>query len=276
MLKNFPDPRWAPQKNANVRKRTGSGDFLLEGLHSRGSSSGNVGYGSTGGSDRASEGVGRIRHSRTKSDMSFNSAVTDLTKSALVREITEGGRIRFQLPKDNFRILMDCTLGECKDDECRGISAGVMLTLFGLPCCCYSHLLNIIHSSIVTFNILLTETGNVYGRKLLDNEDSIFIDFHTEDTTPTPDCPCQCTCDRCHRCSSKQKALPPALFVMAVDSTLYRRMMNEIIESKAMPCGLFFCGHHEDVRYPDIKIAVAIVSVVLVCLILATNAFGGD
>jgi hypothetical protein len=63
---------------------------------------------------------------------------------------------------------------------------------------------------------------------------------------------------------------------MAVDSTLYRRMMDEVIESKTMPCGLFFCGHHEDVRYPDIKIAVAIVAMAFVVLLGATEAFGGD
>jgi hypothetical protein len=63
---------------------------------------------------------------------------------------------------------------------------------------------------------------------------------------------------------------------MAVDSTLYKRMMDEVIESKAMPFGLYYCGHHEDVRNPDIKIAVIIVGMVFVCLILATEAFGGD
>jgi hypothetical protein len=108
-LLNFPDPRWAAPKFSH-RKRTGSGDVLLEGMHSRGSSSGAVGYGSiTAGGDNKSGGG---MHVRTKSDMSFSSAVTDLTKSALIREITEGGRIRFQLPKDNFRILMDSSLGE--------------------------------------------------------------------------------------------------------------------------------------------------------------------
>lgn len=108
----------------HVRKRSGSGDVFVEGgggggVHSR-SSSGVFGYGSIGMSDRSGGdgsygGGGGVRggmHARTKSDMSFSSAVTDLTKSALVREITEGGRIRFQLPKDNFRILMDCSLGE--------------------------------------------------------------------------------------------------------------------------------------------------------------------
>ena len=63
---------------------------------------------------------------------------------------------------------------------------------------------------------------------------------------------------------------------MSVDSDLYRRMMDEVIQSKTMPCGLFFCGHHEDVRFPDIKIAVAIVSLVFVLFFVGTDAFGGD
>ena len=54
---------------------------------------------------------------------------------------------------------------------------------------------------------------------------------------------------------------------MAVDSTLYRRMLDEIIHSRSMPCGTYFCGHHEDVRHPDIKIAMIAVSVVFVLLL---------
>lgn len=121
-----------------------------------------------------------------------------------------------------------------------------------------------------------TESGYVYKRKLLDDEDALFVEFHTEDPTPSPDCPCHCPCDQCQGCSAKRKALPPDLFVMSVDSDLYRRMMDEVIQSKTMPCGLFFCGHHGDVRYPDIKIAVAIVSIVFLLFFLGTEAFGGD
>ena len=123
-----------------------------------------------------------------------------------------------------------------------------------------------------------TEAGNVYGRKLLDDNsrDSLFIEFHTEDPDPPPECPCRCPCDRCERCHVKSKQLPPDLYVMAVDSTLYRRMMDEVVDSRSMPCGLFFCGHHEDVRYPDIRIAMGIVGMVFVGLVLAVCALGGD
>jgi len=36
--------------------------------------------------------------------------------------------------------------------------------------------------------------------------------------------------------------------------------------SRDMPCGTFFCGHHEDVRHPDITIAALIVAFVFFLL----------
>lgn len=138
LLKNFPDPRWGGgghrSKNRNVHRRgLSSGGDLLETLRESGTDSGVNGrmhplYGSIGneysdndvqcttagrGHARShSNASNRIHHARTKSDMSLTSIVTDVAKSALVKEVTEGGTVRFQLPKDNFRILMDCSLGE--------------------------------------------------------------------------------------------------------------------------------------------------------------------
>ena len=59
-------------------------------------------------------------------------------------------------------------------------------------------------------------------------------------------------------------------YVMAVDSDIYRRMFDEVSESMNMPCGLFYCGHHEDVDYPNIGIAVAGVAFVFLLMIWAT------
>lgn len=106
------------------------------------------------------------------------------------------------------------------------------------------------------------EAGYVYKRKLVDDEDEIFVEFHTVDED---DLVIGYGC--CNRCREKNKRLPPDLYVMAVDSTIYRRMFDEVIASKAMPCGTFFCGHHADVRQPDITIAVLIVGVVFVLLL---------
>ena len=129
-----------------------------------------------------------------------------------------------------------------------------------------------------------SEAGCVYKRKLVDNEDEYFLEFHTvEENLSSPTslnifpsaCACLCNCDRCNRCQEKQKRLPPDLYVMAVDSTLYRRMLDEIIASRAMPCGMFFCGHHEDVSHPDIKIAAVVVGIVFILFLVGAVAMKG-
>ncbi|KAL7518550.1 hypothetical protein ACHAWX_003367 [Stephanocyclus meneghinianus] len=117
LLKNIiPDPRWGgPVKSMHSRKRSGSNSGeIIEGHHFRRNSSGGFGYGSIsgGGNTTGTPAEKSTMHVRTKSDASLASVTMDYAKSSLIREITQEGRIRFQLPKDNFRILMDCTLGE--------------------------------------------------------------------------------------------------------------------------------------------------------------------
>ena len=87
---------------------------------------------------------------------------------------------------------------------------------------------------------------------------------------------CQCTCENCTRCHTRTKQLPPTHYVMSVKSDIFRRMFDEVSASKSMPCGLFFCGHHEDVRYPSVTIAVVIVSILFVALFLATFFVSGQ
>ncbi|KAL7548817.1 hypothetical protein ACHAWF_012074 [Thalassiosira exigua] len=105
------------------------------------------------------------------------------------------------------------------------------------------------------------EAGYVYKRKLVDEEDEhvCFVEFHCEDPEGAPE--------------GAQKQLPPDLYVMAVDATIYRRMLDEVIASRTMPCGTFFCGHHEDVRHPDITIAVIVVAVTFVLLLAGTALY---
>mmetsp|Transcript_11333 Transcript_11333/g.20838 ORF Transcript_11333/g.20838 Transcript_11333/m.20838 type:complete len:421 (+) Transcript_11333:76-1338(+) len=114
-----------------------------------------------------------------------------------------------------------------------------------------------------SFRVLMDsqlEAGYVYKRKLIDDEDQFFVEFHTVDDDPPDDAS-----------NPHLKRLPPNLYVMAVDSTLYRRMLDEVIQSRSMPCGTFFCGHHEDVRHPDITIAALIVGVVFFLLLAGTT-----
>lgn len=110
-----------------------------------------------------------------------------------------------------------------------------------------------------SFRILMDsqlEAGHVYKRKLVDCEDEFFVEFHTEEDGP-PD-------------GEGQKQLPPDLYVMAVDSTIYRRMLDEVIASRTMPCGTYYCGHHEDVRHPDITIAALLVGLIFFLMLAGT------
>jgi hypothetical protein len=68
---------------------------------------------------------------------------------------------------------------------------------------------------------------------------------------------CGCQCPACyHGCtghtSNKSRKpkdpfsmLPPNTFALAVEDNLYKNILEEINQSYTMPCGLFYCGHHE-------------------------------
>ena len=113
----------------------------------------------------------------------------------------------------------------------------------------------------------------MYKRALVDNEDDYFQDYHItfdEEHPLAPTSECQCKCTNCQNCHIRRKQLPPSYYVMAVDSDIYRRMFDEVSESMSMPCGLFYCGHHEDVDYPNISIAVLGVVTIFVVMLWAT------
>lgn len=72
---------------------------------------------------------------------------------------------------------------------------------------------------------------------------------------------CRCHCPQCATCTHKATSallLPPNYFLLAVEDSLYRRLLDEIYASQHMPCGLFFCGHHEDVSRPSLFIPVCL------------------
>jgi hypothetical protein len=52
---------------------------------------------------------------------------------------------------------------------------------------------------------------------------------------------------------------------MAIPDDLYRRVLDEVVLSRAMPAGLFFCGE-EGVDRPSIGIAVAVVLALLLLM----------
>jgi hypothetical protein len=60
--------------------------------------------------------------------------------------------------------------------------------------------------------------------------------------------------------------LPPNDYAIGVQRDLYRRVLMEAGASRAMPCGLFYCGHYEDVSRPSICLAIALIVGLLVCM----------
>ena len=79
---------------------------------------------------------------------------------------------------------------------------------------------------------------------------------------------CGCQCANCNACIGKQELLPPDNYVLPVSDDIYKRMIGEISESRNMPCGLFYCGHHEDVSHPSIRIAGTIVIILFATLLV--------
>ena len=116
---------------------------------------------------------------------------------------------------------------------------------------------------------LMSDIG-IYGsprRKM--NSETIHAPFqHHRQTQPARHCHCNCpNCTTCvHRSSTSGASLlgqGTGTYCLAVEDTIYRRILDEVCASQNMPFGLFFCGHHEDVSRPSITIAVAIVVVLL-------------
>mmetsp|Transcript_11979 Transcript_11979/g.17011 ORF Transcript_11979/g.17011 Transcript_11979/m.17011 type:complete len:463 (+) Transcript_11979:284-1672(+) len=191
------------------------------------------GYNSHNGSIRSASPLRLVRN-RSESDfsvasgVSVGSVVTDITKSAMFKGVTESGKVVFHTPLDKIHLVMD--------DELR--------------------------------------TGNIY--KLQDedynaNLDTLEDDYHYLEYGGQG---CNCHCDNCKTCNSKQGTVPPARYLLAVDSDLYKRVLEEISDSKTMPCKLFYCGHHEDIDHPSIMIATTMVLVTFGLMIYVAWAYG--
>jgi len=152
----------------------------------------------------------------------------------MYKEVTDAGIIRLHLPIDNVRLVMDDGL----------------------------------------------ESGVVYQNTMTESDLERYLEYHLRSDQDAmseflldaaDDSGCGCACDHCLRCHNKQdQLLPPTCYALAVDEDLYRRVLEEIADAKQMPCGLFFCGHHEDVHRPSISIAICIVAAVMIAMFIVT------
>lgn len=64
-------------------------------------------------------------------------------------------------------------------------------------------------------------------------------------------------------------SLPTNYYVLPVPDDLYQRVVDEICQARTMPCGLFYCGHYEDVDRPSIQIAIGLVTLLLTAMAVA-------
>ena len=222
LMKNLPDPRWGGAPPTHTRNRSRTGSDGPLFSSEHGSVTSGGGYGATDPGHPLLQSIGNV-------------------------ELAPGGRHK---RTGSDASVISVTTDMAKSSLFKGVTDTGRIQL-QLP--------------KDSFRILMDrqlEAGYVYKRKLVDNEDEFFVEFHTLDETYPVNS------------IENQKRLPPDLYVMAVDSTIYKRMLDEVIASRAMPCGSYYCGHHADVRHPDITIAALAVAVLFFLLLAGSIVYG--
>jgi hypothetical protein len=162
--------------------------------------------------------------------LSEKSIVSDISKSALYKDIeSSGGKLTFEPPFS--------------------------------------------HRRLVTEDQDLT-TGYLYWVSLGDDEEARYVQYTMQSDENLADFffndgGCGCECSACVKCRHKwENMLYPARYVHKVDESIYKRVLTEISDSRRYPCGLYFCGHHDDVDRPSVLIAVGILASFLGGLLL--------
>lgn len=211
-----------------AHRRVGSSDELPPSGHRR-----------TGSRSRSYSATGKPTHRRGdsassfKSNLSMASVVSNISKSEFFGGVDEKGRVQMHFPFEAIRLVMI-------DPEKPALRRG--------------HLY--LDGHVGDF-----EQFEEYHRLTDGANDGIFAPQW--ESLDKPGNLCGCTCNNCNGCLGKKHLLPQANYMLAVDDNVYKRVVGEIADAYSMPCGLFFCGHHEDVAYPSILIAVFLVTLLL-------------
>lgn len=122
------------------------------------------------------------------------------------------------------------------------------------------------------FHLPLT-IGHLYSQQVI-NMDDYYEDYHRvsddmeQGITPQWESLDAKNKKSTLRVEDGEDLLPPTNYVVAVSDDIYRRIFSEIADAQTMPCGLFFCGHHEDVDHPSFWIPAT-----LVIILLSTMAY---
>jgi hypothetical protein len=184
------------------------------------------------------------------------SVMSNIAKSSLFGGVNaETGKVQLHFPYENIR-LMTTTGGNDKDDHSPDLEAGHLYLQGGDPDEDPFH-----HNAFEEYHRISTDMaqGSAPHWESLDKEAAAMC--------------CTCPCNNCNGCTGKQLLLPTPQYVLAIEEDVYKRVLSEIAEAQTMPLGLFFCGHHEDVAYPSIVIALIVVGILFACM--ATVAYYG-
>ena len=171
------------------------------------------------------------------------SVVSDISKSAFFAGVTDRGQVQMLYPTEHVRLIMQKSLP-------RG-------HVFCHP---------IDPSIYEAYHLAAEEIQQLQWENVEDEEDpciasssSLQQHQHHGPQSPYKSLQCRCRCNNCAGCTGKTQLLPAHHYVINVPDDIYQRLLDEICASQEMPCGLYFCGHHEDVSTPSIWIAATIV-----------------
>ncbi len=222
-----------------AHRRLGSNDELPPIGHHRRSSSRGRSY--------SSGNVKKPTHRRADSassmlsNLSRNSVVSNISKSEFFAGVDEKGRVQMHYPFEAIRLVM-------VDPEQPTLRRG--------------HLY---------FDGHVGDSDKFEEYHRLTEEDGMLAPQW--ESLDHPVNRCGCTCNNCNGCQGKKDLLPSPCYMLAVDDTVYKSVMAEIANAHSMPCGLFFCGHHEDVAYPSVLIALFVVVVLMAYMMIVAYSF---
>lgn len=185
---------------------------------------------------------------------SMMSVVSDISKSAFFGGVTDSGQVQMHYPTEHVRLIMQGSLP-------RG-------HVFCHP---------IDPLAYENYHLIAEEVQLLQWEHIEDDPfDSLPEGGRSRSGSsgafnPHKSLQCRCRCNNCAGCTGKANLLPQHHFVINVPDDIYRRLLDEVVASSEMPCGLYFCGHHEDVSNPSIWIALSIVLTLF--LLMGTAAY---
>jgi hypothetical protein len=176
------------------------------------------------------------------------SVVSDISKSAFFGGVNESGIVQMHYPSEHVRLIMQNSLP-------RGVV--------------YCHPID--NAVYENYHNIAEQMQLLHWENFDDEEEYGTREFlvplsdNIKGLSPS-------SCPRCGGTGTKtDDLLPPNHYVINVPDDIYCRLLDEIIASGQMPCGLYFCGHHEDVSTPSIWIAFCIVFLLLTLMTVAAT-----